>query len=94
MTKGWMRGRRPARLRGGACGDLTASRLPLRRGADAGAAVAAAQAGWRGLAGGVIEATVRAVGVAGADGLGMVGVAGPVTRGPAAGDADASLQEL
>lgn len=36
----------------------------------------------------------RAEAVAAADRLGLLGVAGPVTRGPAAGDADASLQEL
>ena len=42
---------------------LTADCLPLLFAAESGEAVAAAHAGWRGLAGGVIEATVRALAV-------------------------------
>ena len=53
-----------AREPGAACAVLTADCLPLLLCDEAGAAVAAAHAGWRGLAGGVIEATVRAMGVA------------------------------
>jgi YfiH family protein len=46
------------------CAILTADCLPVRLAADSGAAVAAAHAGWRGLAGGVIEAAVRALALA------------------------------
>ncbi len=42
---------------------LTADCLPIVLAADSGDIVAAAHAGWRGLAAGVIEATVRAMGV-------------------------------
>lgn len=49
--------RRPGRV----CAILTADCLPLLFCNRAGSAVAAAHAGWRGLAGGVIEATVRAM---------------------------------
>ncbi len=49
--------RRPGRV----CAILTADCLPVLLAADSGEAVAAAHAGWRGLAGGVIEATVRAL---------------------------------
>jgi YfiH family protein len=52
--------RRPGRV----CAILAADCLPVLLAADSGAAVAAAHAGWRGLAGGVIEAAVRALGVA------------------------------
>jgi polyphenol oxidase len=52
--------RRPGRV----CAILTADCLPVLLAADSGTAVAAAHAGWRGLAGGVIEATVRALGLA------------------------------
>ena len=52
--------RRPGRV----CAILAADCLPVLLAADSGAAVAAAHAGWRGLAGGVIEATVRALAVA------------------------------
>ncbi len=49
--------RRPGRV----CAILTADCLPVLLASDAGVGVAAAHAGWRGLAAGVIEATVRAL---------------------------------
>ena len=54
--------RRPGRV----CAILTADCLPLLLAAESGDLVAAAHAGWRGLAGGVIEATMAAVTAAGA----------------------------
>ena len=48
---------------GRVCAILTADCLPILLAADSGDLVAAAHAGWRGLAGGVIEATVRVLGV-------------------------------
>lgn len=45
------------------CAILTADCLPLVLANDSGDTLAAAHAGWRGLAAGVIEATVRAIGV-------------------------------
>jgi len=45
------------------CAILTADCLPILLACETGASVAAAHAGWRGLAAGVIEATVRALGV-------------------------------
>jgi polyphenol oxidase len=51
--------RRPGRV----AAILTADCLPLVFASESGAAVAAAHAGWRGLAGGVIEATVEALAV-------------------------------
>jgi polyphenol oxidase len=51
------------RLPGRVCAILAADCLPLLFAAESGEAVAAAHAGWRGLAGGVIEATVRALAV-------------------------------
>jgi YfiH family protein len=52
--------RRPGRV----CAILTADCLPVLLTDDLGEVVAAAHAGWRGLAGGVIEATVASLGVA------------------------------
>ena len=48
---------RPGRV----CAILTADCMPVLLASDSGAGVAAAHAGWRGLAAGVIEATVRAL---------------------------------
>jgi YfiH family protein len=50
---------------GRVCAILTADCMPILLTTDSGDVVAAAHAGWRGLAGGVIEATVRALGVPG-----------------------------
>jgi polyphenol oxidase len=49
------------RRAGRVCAILTADCLPILLASDAGDLVAAAHAGWRGLAGGVIEATVQAL---------------------------------
>lgn len=54
-----------ARAPGAVCAVLTADCLPLLLCDDAGTTVAAAHAGWRGLAAGVIESTVRAMGLPG-----------------------------
>jgi YfiH family protein len=51
------------RRTGRVCAILTADCLPILLAADSGDVVAAAHVGWRGLAGGVIEAAVRALGV-------------------------------
>jgi YfiH family protein len=47
------------------CAILTADCLPITLAAQSGEAVAAVHAGWRGLAGGVIESAVRALGLPG-----------------------------
>ena len=52
--------RQPGRV----CAILTADCLPVLFAAESGELVGAAHAGWRGLAAGVIETTVRAMGVA------------------------------
>jgi len=54
------------RCRGRVCAILTADCLPVLLAAESGDLVAAVHAGWRGLAGGVIEATVAAMTGAGA----------------------------
>jgi hypothetical protein len=53
-----------SRQLGKVCAVLTADCLPLLLCDEAGTVVAAAHAGWRGLAGGVVEATVKAMSVA------------------------------
>jgi len=63
--------RRPAMV----CAVLTADCLPVLFCDRAGCVVAAAHAGWRGLAGGVLEATVAAMGVAPGDILAWMGAA-------------------
>lgn len=52
-----------ARKAGSICAVMTADCLPLLLCDEAGTVVAAAHAGWRGLAGGVVEATVKAMNV-------------------------------
>jgi hypothetical protein len=54
------------RCRGRVCAILTADCLPVLLAAESGDLVGAAHAGWRGLAAGVIEATVAAMSRAGA----------------------------
>lgn len=63
--------RRPATV----CAVLTADCLPVLFCDRAGSVVASAHAGWRGLAGGVLEATVAAMGVAPRDILAWMGAA-------------------
>ncbi|MDP2879296.1 MAG: peptidoglycan editing factor PgeF [Sulfuricella sp.] len=53
-----------ARQAGKVCAVMTADCLPLLLCDEAGTVVAAAHAGWRGLVGGVVEATVKAMNVA------------------------------
>ena len=65
---------------GAVCAVLTADCLPVLLCDDEGRVVAAAHAGWRGLAGGAIEHTVRAMGVAPAS---LMAYLGPAI-GPAA----------
>lgn len=63
--------RQPGRV----CAILTADCLPILLAAESGGAVAAAHAGWRGLAAGVIEATVRVLGVPPAELIAWLGPA-------------------
>jgi polyphenol oxidase len=53
-----------ARRSGRVCAILTADCLPIAFSTDSGDLIAAAHAGWRGLAAGVIPSTVRSMGVA------------------------------
>lgn len=57
------------------CAVLTADCLPVLLCDDAGSIVAAAHAGWRGLAAGIIESTVTAMGVPGAQLMAWLGPA-------------------
>jgi YfiH family protein len=88
-----------ARGAGKVCAILTADCLPIVFATDCGDRVAAAHAGWRGLAAGVIEATVRAMGVPAASLIAWLGpaigpqnfeVGGEVRDALLAGDAKAS----
>ena len=62
-----------ARERGTVCAIMIADCLPVLLTERAGAVVASAHAGWRGLAAGVVEATVRAMGVPPGDVLAYLG---------------------
>ena len=64
-----------ARSSGRVCAILTADCLPIVFTTDAGDRVAAAHAGWRGMAAGVIEATVHALGGPGASLMAWLGPA-------------------
>jgi len=68
------------RRRGTVCAVMTADCLPLLLCDAAGSVVGIAHAGWRGLAAGVIEATVRAMGQGGGELLAYLGPAiGPAS---------------
>lgn len=69
--------------RGVVCAVLVADCLPVLLADRAGTAVGIAHAGWRGLAGGVVEATVAALGALGADARELVAWLGPAI-GPGA----------
>lgn len=64
-----------SRERGAACAVLTADCLPVLFAARDGSAIGAAHAGWRGLAGGVLENTVAALGTPPAELLAWLGPA-------------------
>lgn len=76
-----------ARRAGVVCAILTADCLPVLYAADDGSVVAAAHAGWRGLAAGVLEATVAAMAVPPED---VVAWLGPAI-GPAAFEVGADV---
>ncbi len=67
--------REPARNSGYVCAILTADCLPVLLCDRAGTAVAAVHAGWRGLASGIIETTVRRLGIPGEQLMGWLGPA-------------------
>lgn len=79
-----------ARRREVVCAVLTADCLPVLLCDDAGRVVCAAHAGWRGLAGGVLEAAVREMGVAPAHLMAWLGPA----IGPQAFEVGAEVREL
>ena len=74
---------------GRVCAILTADCLPVLLASSSGAAVAAVHAGWRGLAAGVIEAAVAALGVPGPQLYAWLGPA----IGPAAFEIGAEVRE-
>ena len=78
-----------ARRPGAVCAVLTADCLPVLLCDRAGSVVAAAHAGWRGLAGGVLEAAVAAMGVAPEAVLAWLGPA----IGPAAFEVGGEVRE-
>lgn len=78
-----------ARRVGAVCAVLTADCLPVLLCDHAGSVVAAAHAGWRGLAGGVVEAAVAAMGVAPDTVLAWLGPA----IGPAAFEVGGEVRE-
>lgn len=76
--------------RGVVCAVLTADCLPVLLCDRAGTVVAAAHAGWRGLAGGVLEATVEAMGVSPDSVMAWLGPA----IGPEAFEIGADVREI
>jgi YfiH family protein len=80
--------RRPGRV----CAILTADCLPLLLAAESGDLVAAAHAGWRGIASGVIEAAVAAVTAAGATPARLLAWLGPAI-GPRHFEVGAEVRE-
>jgi YfiH family protein len=65
------------------CAVLTADCLPVLFCDESGSRIAAAHAGWRGLAAGVLEATVDALAKGGASPGGLIAWIGPSISGPA-----------